>query len=99
MAYADSRLPCRSRSEHQYSDKATNGENVKEQCPGRASPEMSAEMEPMLGYRISIYMVFRAQSLFIMSGMSSSSYRLKKRLAKIFELKFQNTFEQQPVKM
>ena len=47
VAYADSRLPYRSRSEHHYSDKATKGEDVKEQCPGGGGPGMPAETDPM----------------------------------------------------
>jgi hypothetical protein len=89
MAYADSRLPCGSRSEHHDSDKATHGENVKEQCPGGASPEMSAETVPMLGDGVSLYMGFRAQGSFVISGMSSSSYRIKKTARlKFLSLKF-----------
>ena len=50
VAYADSRLPYRSRSEYYYSDKATKGQNVKEQCPGGGSPGMPEETDPMLRY-------------------------------------------------
>ncbi len=94
MAYGDSGLPYRSHSEHHYSDKATSGENVKEQCPSRAGSEKPQAQRAGLPFHITALGAVAPKIWLIYSFLAGGGHSDRSDRDNFF---LKNAFGQQPV--
>ena len=94
VAYGDSGLPYRSRSEHHYSDKATRGENVKEQYSSGADYEKSQAQRAGLPFHMTVLGAVVPENWFMYSFLARGG---QSNLSNSDNFFLKNAFGQQPV--